>query len=396
MSGRVYLDWNATTPPHPDVLEAMQRAADDGWANPASVHSDGQRARAYLDRARAGVASLVGLHARDVTLTSGGTEANNLVLNSAFADGLPGGLVLGRIEHPSVMRAAETLERRGVSVGWVASPASGALSAEAFAEQLDGLGRHDGPGCRLVSLMAANHETGVLQPVAEVAELAHARGALLHVDVVQAVGKVSPELWAAADIVTVAAHKIRGPKGIGAIVTRPGLKLRPLLMGGAQERGIRPGTQSAALAAGFASAAERAAGMPPRYQALFDKREQFERRARALAKVHHLSVELNGTAARLSHVSNMSWEGWRGAELCAALDLEGIAVSSGAACSAGTAEPSAVITAMLGPLRASSAVRVSLGDETTDEELNRALAALERVLARRTEQATSIETTSTR
>jgi cysteine desulfurase len=392
---RIYLDHNATTPPHPDVREAMRRA-DDDWANPASVHLDGQRARAHLDHARAAVAELVGLHARDVTLTSGGTEANNLVLFSFFVDEPVGGLVVGRIEHPSVLRAAEALERSGVAVGWVETPASGALRPEAFAEQLDAQASGDGPGCSLVSLMAVNHETGVVQPVAEVAELAHAAGALLHVDAVQAVGKVPPELWAAADIVTVAAHKIHGPKGIGAIVTRPDIKLTALLVGGDQERGLRPGSQSPALAAGFACAAERAVDTVAEYGQLFDKRDRFEQRLRELAFEHGIQVLVNGGGPRVAHVSNTSWGGWRGAELCAALDLEGVAVASGAACSAGTAEPSAVVSAMLGPERAASAMRVSMGVTTTDEQLEGALGALERVLARsgsKTEQATPIETT---
>jgi cysteine desulfurase len=375
---RVYLDHNATTPTHPEVLEAMASAGTNCWANPSSAHADGKRARAHVDRARTAVAELVGLPTCEVIFTSGGTEANNLVLHAPFTDDTGGALVVSRIEHPSVVRAAEALERRGVAVGWVDVPESGACHPAAFAEHIDALaeaGRH----CALVSLMAVNHETGVIQPVAELAKLAHERGLLLHVDAVQAVGKLPPLQWAAADIITLSAHKIRGPKGIGAIVTRPGIKLRPLICGGGQERGIRPGTQSAALAAGFAVAAELARRSWPEYAPIVEKRDRFELAALALGRRRGIDIKRNGTAPRAPHVSNLSWPGYRSPELCASLDAQGISVSSGAACSTGKA--SRVITAMAGPSRASSAVRISLGPETTDAELERALVALERALA---------------
>lgn len=367
----IYLDWNATTPPHPAVIEAMRRALAEAWANPASVHGPGRRARGHVEEAREAVAALTGFDARDVILTSGGTEANNLALT--FAEG--GSLVVSRIEHPSVLRAAEQLAGHGVAVEWAEPQASGRIEPAALAEACARAGRR--APVRLVALQAVNHETGVLQPVGEAAEIAHACGARLHVDAVQAVGKLPPSAWAGADLLAVAAHKIRGPKGVGALVIRPGIKLRSVLVGGAQERGVRPGTQDPAACAGFAVAAARAREAPARYTPLAALRDRLE------AELISRGGVRNGEALRVPHVSNLSWPGWRGDELCAALDLEGVAVSSGSACSAGTAEPSPVLTAMVGAARAGSAVRVSIGEDTTAEELDEVVRRWARVLARK-------------
>ncbi|XYI03220.1 cysteine desulfurase family protein [Sorangium sp. So ce1128] len=410
----IYLDWNATTPPHPEVLAAMQAAAEVAWANPASVHGPGRRARAFIEQAREAVARLIGLDARDVTLTSGGTEANNLALWHAFGDEAPGAgaasatsagasaadatsagagaagapasgrlqgaLVVSRIEHPSVARAAEGLARRGVEVAWVDPEPSGRVAPEALAAALDRAAAV--APVRLVSLQAVNHETGVIQPIAEAAAIAHARGARLHVDAVQAVGRLPPEAWAGADLVSVAAHKIRGPKGIGALAVRPSVRLRPFLLGGAQERGLRPGTQDPLAAAGFAAAARRALDGPARYAALAPLRDRLEAALIEAGRAAGAAPIPNGEGARAPHITNLSWPGWRGDELCAALDLEGVAVSSGSACSAGTAEPSPVLTAMLGPGRAASAVRFSIGEETTEADVAEAVRRVARVLAR--------------
>lgn len=361
----IYLDHNATTPPHPEVLDAMRAVAERAWANPSSVHRLGQTARAELDEARAAIARRLGFDARDVLLTSGGTEANNIALASLGQ----GGLVTSAVEHPSVLRTARRLGGAIAEVGQ-----SGAVTVEAVEEAAASL--HE---VRLLSIQVANHETGVLQPIEALSAWAHARGALLHVDAVQAVGKIDP-CWEGADLVTVAAHKIRGPKGIGALVHRPRIKLDALMAGGEQEKGLRPGTQSPALAAGFRVAIERID--PKRHARLARLRDDFERRMFHIGEQLGIQAHQNGTGARLPHVSNQSWIGWRGAELCAALDLEGIAISSGAACSAGTAEPSAVIDAMLGEARAASAIRISLGETTTAEDLRTTEAAFERVLRR--------------
>ena len=378
----VYLDWNATTPPHPSVIEAMRAAWDAGWANPASVHGPGRRARGHVERAREAVAALTGFDARDVTLTSGGTEANNLALCHAFdGDLASSALVVSRIEHPSVVQAALHLGDRGVHVEWVDPEPTGRVSPDRVEDAIARASQ--GRVVRLVALQAVNHETGVIQPVAEVAAIAHACGARLHVDAVQAVGKLAPEVWSGADLISVAAHKIRGPKGIGALATRPGVRLRPLLFGGAQERGARPGTQDPAAAAGFAAAAERARGAPGAHARLAALRDALEAGLFAAGAACGVTPLANACAERAPHVANLSFPGWRGDELCAALDLEGVAVSSGSACAAGTAEPSPVLRAMLGDTRARSAVRASLGEETTADDIAEALRRWRRVLERR-------------
>src|SRR5262249_3939969 len=209
----IYLDWNATTPPHPDVIAAMRETWEAAWANPASVHGPGRRARVPVERARDAVAALAGapFDARDVVLTSGGTEANNLALLHPFATP-GGGLVVSRIEHPSVVRAAEALADRGVAVAWVAPGPSGRVSPEAVADAIERAAER--AEVRLISLQAVNHETGVIQPIAEVAAIARARRLLLHVDAVQAAGRLDPSAWAGADLVTIAAPKIPRPNAL--------------------------------------------------------------------------------------------------------------------------------------------------------------------------------------
>lgn len=359
----IYLDWNATAPPHPSVLEAMRAAESTAWGNPSSVHAAGRRARALVEAARELVARALGFDARDVLFTSGGTEANNLALANAK------GLVTSRIEHPSVVRVAEALERRGVPVRWLPIGRAGVVSPEDTRVALDGM-----PEGTTVAVMAANHETGAIQPVMEVANVAHAAGATLHVDAVQALGKLDSVHWSAADSVAVAAHKIRGPKSIGALAWRPGLAPKPVLLGGAQERGLRPGTQDSVAAHGFAAALERLAILRAAYERLEPVRDCIERALASRALVNG-----EGTP-RLSHVTNLSVTGWKGDELVAALDLTGVRVSSGSACSAGSAEPSPVIEAMLGRERAIASIRVSLGEDTTQELVDQAIASLFRVL----------------
>ena len=366
MTPVVYLDWNATTPPLEAVIAAMAEAARTAWGNPASVHGSGRAARDVVETTREAVAKLVGASARDVIFTSGGTEANNLALHLAPA------LVTSRLEHPSVTRVAETLEAAGRPVSWLAVPPSGRLSAASVEQALSGLAQSAGA---VVAVAAANHETGVLQPIGEIAAVAHRLGARLHVDAVQAVGKVSVSELALADTFALAAHKMRGPKGVGALVHRPERAPKPLLVGGSQERGRRPGTVDPVAAAGFRVAAEWAAGAADRASALAGLRDRIEAALVALGAVPN-----GAEAERLPHVSNVSFPGRAGDELVAALDLLGVAIASGSACSAGTTEPSKVISAMLGVERARGAVRISLGDATTGRELELALVAFERVL----------------
>jgi cysteine desulfurase len=374
-----YLDWNATTPIHPRVADAMRAAAEFAWANPASVHGAGRRARAELESAREALAAAVGFHPRDVAFTGSGTEANNLALHDAPM------VVTSRIEHPSVVAVAEALETRGVPVRWVPVGPSGAVEPLAVRAALVELGLRPvalssapaGSVCGLrrptVAVMAANHETGVLQPIEAIAEVVHELGAALHVDAVQLLGRGDLAPLAAADTVSVAAHKLRGPKGIGALLWRAGFPPRPVVRGGAQERGLRPGTQDATAAAGFRAAIERLGESRAAYASREALRDRFEA---ALAP----HVRRNGEGRRLPHITNLSMTSQRGDEIVAALDLDGVYVSSGSACSAGTTEPSAVITAMYDRARASEAVRVSLGEDTTEADIEHALNALGRML----------------
>jgi cysteine desulfurase len=377
----VYLDWNATTPLHPEVVAAMVLALERTWGNPSSLHGVGRAAKAAVEEARESVAELTGFSARDVVLTSGGTEANNLALRRPFAGAgsLTGTLVTSRLEHPSVTATAEALASAGVRVEWLTVPSSGRIEPEDVERVL----RQPLPRPRLVAVQAVNHETGVVQPIAELAAMSQRHEAALHVDAVQAVGRLSPEAWQGADSIAVASHKLRGPKGIGAVIVRAGLSLHPILRGGGQERGLRPGTVDPVTTAGFGAAARRALAGPARYLELAPLRGALERGLFEIGGRLGRAPLRNGGEPRAPHVSNASWPGWAGDELCAALDLEGVCVSAGAACAAGTPEPSPVITAMLGAARAKSAVRVSLGEDSTREDVDFALGVFERILARR-------------
>ena len=369
---RTYLDWNATAPPLDAVIEAMRDAAREAWGNPSSPHAAGRAARARVEEAREAVARLASCDPRDVVLTSGGTEANNLALRGAF-DATGGRLVTSRMEHPSVARVAERLEREGRAVvRWVAVLPDGTLDLDDLQRALS-----EGP-TRLVTVQSVNPETGVVQPVAEVTSLARRSGALVHVDAVQAFGR-GITTGADADTRSLAAHKIRGPKSIGALVAKPGAALHPVLVGGSQERGLRPGTLDPVAAAGFAAAARHASTSAARWQALAPLRDRLERGLLQLGS----RTRVNGASARrAAHVTSVAFPGWQGAELVAALDLEGIAVSAGSACSAGTAEPSPVLIAMGDAEAARASVRFSLGEDTHPEDIDLALTATARVLSR--------------
>lgn len=362
----MYLDWNATAPLLLEAQRAMHEAQADGWANPASVHRLGRAARDQVEATRRSLGNLLGVNPRDVVFTSGGTEANNMALLGAPA------LVTSRLEHPSVTRLAELLAP-AIPVVWLAPTASGLIEPEQVLEVLPGL-----PTGTVVAIQAANHETGAIQPISELAEVAHRHSAWLHVDAVQAAGRLPPDAWRDGDSFCIAAHKLGGPKGIGALAwraQRPAPKAA--LLGGSQERGLRPGTQDAVLAAGFRAAIEHAGLGPerqPRLRVLRDRLEQ------ELAEWSHPNLIHTN---RQAHISSLHVPGWRADELVAALDLEGICISSGAACSAGSTEPSAVVTAMLGRERAQSSVRFSLGEANTSADIERAIDAFRAVVRRR-------------
>jgi cysteine desulfurase len=377
--GVVYLDHNATTPPHDDALAAMAEASREGWANPSSLHRAGRMARRLVDDAREAVAALCGESARDVVFTSGGTEANNLGVSRVFPGGT-GLLVTSRLEHPSVLSLADELRARGVRVVLVLPSRSGLIEPGAIAEALASRGAGE-PA--LVAVHAVHHETGAIQPVAEIIAAARAAGASVHVDAVQAAGRVAPSLWRGADTVALAAHKLRGPKGIGAVVSRAGALVRPILRGGSQERGLRPGTVDAIAAAGFGVAARRALeGGPERYEVLRALRDRAERSLVEAGRAVGVEVEPTVGEPRAPHVSHLLVEGFRGDELVAALDLEGVCVSSGSACAAGTAEPSPAIASLVGPGRAAFALRVSLGETTSASDIDALERAFHAVIAR--------------
>ncbi len=362
---RVYLDWNATAPPLEEVIEAMAETSKRAWANPSSVHGEGRRARAIVEDSRASVGALAGVDPRDVTFTSSATEANNLALTSALAT-REGAIITSRLEHPSITKVAE---RHASRARWVRALPSGVIDLEDLERALA-----QGP-VAVVALQAVNQETGVIQPVREVMRMSQNRGAWLHVDAAQAWGKLAIDLDGVASA-SVAPHKFRGPKGIGALVTAPHVKLAPLLVGGSQEKGARPGTIDPCLAAGFGVAAKHAMDGPSRVAGLRSLRDRLE------TALVELGGQVNGSAPRAPHVSSVAVSKWRGPELVAALDLEGVACSSGSACSAGTADPSPVLVAMYHPERASSSVRLSMGETTTATEVQNAIDAFTRVLSR--------------
>ncbi len=360
----IYLDWNATTPPAPEVVDAMTDAAKSLWGNPSSIHSAGRHARSELETTREALAEHLDFFSRDVLFTASGTEANNLALASAET------LLTSRLEHPSVVRVGEHLQRAGKRVVWLEVAPSGCVEPADLERQLAAL---DEPQSAVVAVMAANHETGVLQPLDEIGRITQQVGAHLHVDAVQLVGKGPLEGLSMASSISLTPHKFRGPKGIAALLFR-GPPPRPVLLGGAQERGLRPGTQDATAAVGFRVALERALARQQQTEALLRPlRDRLEVACQRFGVV-------NGAAKRLAHVTNISFSDFPGPELVAALDLAGICVSSGSACSAGTSEPSTVISAMLGKQRAQHAVRFSLGETTTESEIDHTIVELRRLL----------------
>lgn len=361
-----YIDHNATTPVDPRVVEAMLPLLQRQFANPSSVHRAGRLARAALDRAREQVAALVHAHPSQVVFTSGGTEANNLALLGTAARLPPGRLLLSPVEHPSVLEPGRALAACGWTLAWLPVDADGCADAAAF---------EPAPGSDLVSLMWANNETGCVQPVAELAARARAAGAVVHSDAVQGAGKLPLDFAASGlHLMSLSAHKINGPKGVGALIVDKGLDLAPQLLGGGQERGLRSGTENLPGIAGFGAAAELAAAeLGDRARAAAALREQLER---GLAALPGISVLAAG-AGRLPNTSMFALAGYDGEALLLALDRAGLAVSSGSACHSGSGAPSHVLTAMGVPeATARGAVRVSFGHGNSAADVEALLAAL--------------------
>ncbi len=370
----LYLDYAATTPLDPAVLQAMMPALSEAYGNPASVHRSGQRARKLVETAREQVASALGAEPRQVHFTSGATEADNQALRCLLPS--PGGLVTSRLEHAAVLASARSLAEGGMPVAYVPPDEHGTVSVEAIERTLRG-----NPGTGLVALMAVNNETGVRTDVAAAAEVAHRHGALLFCDAVQAFGLEPLDVRAlGVDLLAVSAHKIFGPKGVGALFVADGVEIAPLLRGGDQERGLRPGTHAAPAIVGLGAAAERAAAeLSARRQATRRARDAFEAAARSVP-----GVQVNGDGAERSvKHSNLRVEGVDGETLLLALDDLGVEASAGSACSAGSVEPSHVLLAMgLSPAEAKASARFSFAHSVSESDAREAAIRFARAVER--------------
>lgn len=378
---RVYMDANATTPVLPEVVEAMRPFWTEMFGNASSIHQRGQQARGAVDRARESVAKLLGSRAAEVVFTSGGTESDNLALFGVLAAG--DHLITSSIEHDAVLHAAEALAERGVEVTFLPCTKQGVVEVAELKAALR-------PNTRLMSVMFANNETGAIQPVREMAEIAHTAGALFHTDAVQAAGKIPLDVKElGCDLLSIAGHKMYAPQGTGVLFVRRNVRLRPMLFGGRHERSRRPGTENVAGIVGLGRAAEMA-----RTWLAGDGRETAVENPAAMARLRDrlekgilAQVEeagVNGAgAARGVNTSNIYFDHVEAEALVIALDLKGLAVSGGSACQSGATEPSHVLTAMgLSDARARASVRFSLSRMSTEEDVDFALKVVPATVSR--------------
>lgn len=377
---KIYLDYNATTPLDPRVLEAMMPYFKDSFGNPSSIHSFGGKGRAALDAAREEVAGLIGGSAREIVFTSGGSESNNLAIKGAAYSSRKKGnhFVTTSVEHDSALEAFKFLEKQGFRVTYLGVDRYGLIDLDELRDAISG-------DTVLVSCIFANNETGAVMPAEEIAGIAKEQGALFHTDAVQAAGKIDIDLkLIPADLVSISAHKFYGPKGAGALFVRDGISgrlgLTPLIHGGGQERGIRSGTENVPAIAGLGMAASLA------------RREQHGDRDRVkplrdaflLTITSSLTdVGINSPEDALWNTLSLSFAGVNGGSLSMALDLEGVAVSTGSACSEGNIDPSHVLKAMgLSREKSSSSVRLSLGRFTTADDVEDAAEKIIRTVLR--------------
>jgi cysteine desulfurase len=361
---RIYLDNNATTAIHGEVLRVLEVSLREVFGNASSIHKEGQTARQVIEDARESVARLIGATARDVVFTSGGTESNNAAIFGALSGGQRSHIVTTAIEHPSVLEATRRFETT-----YVSPSRDGVVAAEDVIAAIR-------PETGLVTVMLANNETGVIQPVEAIGEACRTRGIPFHCDAVQAAGKIPVDVNALhCDTLSLSAHKMHAPKGIGALYVRRGVTMASHLVGGAQERRRRAGTENVPLAAAFGQAAAMATPMP---SAL---RDRFEA---ALHEAFADGITINGAAVRrLPNTSNVTFHNTDGEGIVIALDLSGVAVSTGSACSSGRVEPSPVLLAMgLSPDEAKSTVRFSLSRFTTEPEVDRVVELLRELVPR--------------
>ena len=362
---RYYFDHNATTPISQSVLEVLVAALLEVPGNASSLHQDGQNAKHWLEIARQETAPMLGCEPKELVFTSGGTEADNLAIlgfvhaNSATQKHV----VTTAIEHPAVLNPCRELERLGVAVTYVQPTPDGAILPDDIRRALR-------PQTVLVSVMHANNETGAIQPIAEIAAIAHQAGVLMHSDGVQAAGKIHVDVQAlGVDLYSISGHKFYAPKGVGALYVKNGVKLRPIQFGGKHERERRPGTENvpSAVAMGKAAAIVRET-FPSESGRLETLRDRLE--TGILARVPNAGVNGQGVA-RIPNTTNIYFDGLQGEALVISLDLKGFAVSSGSACSSGAVEPSHVLLAMgLPPERARASLRFSLGESNNEEQVD--------------------------
>jgi cysteine desulfurase len=375
---RAYFDHNATTPPDPAVIEAVARALAEDFGNASSVHHFGQRAKALLDEARSAVAELIGAEPAEIVFTSGGTESDNFALRGA-AEALESTgkrhIVTSSIEHEAVLNTVKALVKRGWTSTLLPVDATGISAPGALAAALT-------RQTAIVSVMHANNEIGTIQPIADLAAIAHEHGALMHSDAVQSVGKIPVDVRAlGVDLLTLSAHKFNGPKGAGALWIRRGTRLVSTMTGGKHERNRRGGTENVPGIAGMGVAARLAKGKlsaeATRIAALRDRLE-----AGILQRVSGTVV--NGAREpRVPNTTNISFDGVEAESLLIALDLEGFAVSTGSACSSGTLEPSHVLRAMNLPShRTQNSIRFSLGAGNTEAQVDALVAKLPTVVGK--------------
>jgi cysteine desulfurase len=371
---RIYLDNNATTPVLPEVLEAMRPYFGEHFGNASSIHHHGQETRAAVERARDSVASLLGCRTAEVVFTSGGTESDNLAI--AGLTGAGDHIITSSIEHHAVLHACKHLEEIGCDVTYVPVDGRGLVDPDDVRRALR-------PNTKLISIMTANNETGVLQPVEEIGKIAAEADAYFHTDAVQAAGKVPIDVnGIGCDALSISGHKMHAPQGVGALYVRKGTKLQPLFYGGRHERSRRAGTENVPGIVGLGKAAELTMqrferGDDRRMSALRDRLQQG-----LLAQVEESGV--NGLGApRVPNTSSIYFDQIEGESMVIALDLKGLAVSAGAACSSGAIEPSHVLTAMsLRKDRAHASIRFSLGTQNTAEDIDIALALVLETVAR--------------
>jgi cysteine desulfurase len=354
---RIYLDANATTPLLPEVLEAMRPFLLERFGNASSIHQEGQHARSAVEQARASVARLLGCRPAEIVFTSGGTESDNLAIFGSVQAG--DHVITSAVEHHAVLHAVERLRERGVAVEFLPVDEQGVLAAEAVGKALR-------PNTKLISVMMANNETGVLQPVSAIGKIAAEAGVRFHVDAVQSAGKVPLAVdEIGCQLLSISGHKMHGPQGTGVLYVRKGTRLEPLFAGGAHERQRRAGTENVAGIVGLGKAAECA--LEATAERIAGLRDRLE--AGVLERCEQSGVN-GGCVDRVPNTTNLWFDHLEGEALVIALDLKGLAVSSGAACSSGASEPSHVLEAMgLSAERARASVRFSLHRHTTEEEI---------------------------